>query len=76
MSSKAEGQDDEDVADESLAEFEKRLNLFVYFHLKSDPESRRDRYKDGQVFQARKRIIAEFLKVSMFKKCQNDSCHA
>ena len=70
-----QGDDDESV-DETLQNFELRLNLFVQIHLNRASSSKRDHYKDGLVFQARKDLIQEFRKVIQVKKCQNEGCGA
>lgn len=72
-----EDEDEEDVVAESLADFEKRVNLFVTIHLaRAPPGSGRDNYKDGMVYNARKELIAEFTKAVMVRKCQNPDCGA
>jgi hypothetical protein len=67
---------DDESADETLQDFEQRLNLFVQIHLNRASSSKRDHYKDGLVFQARKDLIQEFRKVIQVKKCQNEGCGA
>ncbi|KAF7352593.1 DNA-directed RNA polymerase subunit [Mycena venus] len=62
------------VPEESLDQFIQRVNLYVAVHLKRSPASKRDHYKDGLVFKARKDLINEFLKVSFTSKCQNEGC--
>jgi hypothetical protein len=64
---------DEDEPD-SAEEYENRIHLFVAGSLQRASGSQRDDYKDGQVYQARKDIIAAFLRLSSQKKCRN--CHA
>lgn len=59
-------------SDETLHAFRKRLNEFVEVQLES--ATSRDNYKEGQVYQARKAVINEFLKGTMLKKCNNPSC--
>lgn len=75
---KKSGGDDEDdeTSDESLENFQQRINLFVQIHLARASGSKRDHYKDSLVFQARKDLIQEFRKVIMVKKCQNEGCGA
>jgi hypothetical protein len=68
--------DDDESPDETLESFEQRLNLFVLVHLSRASSSKRDHYKDGLVFQARKDLIQEFRKVIQVKKCQNEGCGA
>lgn len=71
------GDDDEgEGSDESLENFQQRINLFVYIHLARASGSKRDHYKDTLVFQARKDLIQEFRKIIQVKKCQNDGCGA
>ncbi|KAI0089112.1 beta and beta-prime subunits of DNA dependent RNA-polymerase [Irpex rosettiformis] len=66
---------DEDPA-ESFEAFEARLEAFVAIYLASASSSKRDDYKDGQVYQERKAVIHEFLKTAVSKKCQNPNCGA
>ncbi|KAJ8584792.1 beta and beta-prime subunits of DNA dependent RNA-polymerase [Rhizopogon salebrosus TDB-379] len=68
--------DDEDSHDETISEFESRINLFVSVHLSKASGSKRDHYKDSLVYQARKDLIAEFLKSTITKKCSNEGCGA
>ncbi|OSD04393.1 beta and beta-prime subunits of DNA dependent RNA-polymerase [Trametes coccinea BRFM310] len=70
-----EDDDDEEPA-ESYEDFEKRVNLYVAAHLATASSSKRDSYKDGLVYQARKEVINDFIKTTMTKKCQNPSCGA
>ncbi|KAF7301868.1 DNA-directed RNA polymerase subunit [Mycena indigotica] len=62
------------VPDESVEDFVKRINLYVAVHLARSPTSRRDHYKDGLVYSARKALISEFLKTSSTLTCQNEDC--
>lgn len=62
-------------ADETDEDFIKRLVLFAAVHLHRASSSRRDDYKDNLVYQARKDIIAEFLRGSILKTCQNGDCN-
>lgn len=66
---------DEDPA-ESYEAFEARLQAFVAIVLTSASSSKRDDYKDGQVYQERKAVIHDFLKTAVSKKCQNPNCGA
>ncbi|KAI0335618.1 beta and beta-prime subunits of DNA dependent RNA-polymerase [Cubamyces sp. BRFM 1775] len=68
--------DEEDEPAESYENFEKRVNLYVVAHLATASGSKRDSYKDGLVYQARKEVINDFIKTSMTKKCQNPNCGA
>lgn len=68
--------DDEDSGDETITEFEHRVNLFVAVHLNKASSSKRDHYKDSLVYQARKDLIAEFLRLTITKKCSNEGCGA
>ncbi|KAF9491362.1 beta and beta-prime subunits of DNA dependent RNA-polymerase [Pleurotus eryngii] len=71
-------QDDDEsaeVSEESFEDFQKRINLYVLLHLQRT-ENKRDNYKDGQVYQARKQLIAEFLKTTTLNKCHNEGCFA
>ncbi|KAJ7590794.1 hypothetical protein C8J56DRAFT_858082 [Mycena floridula] len=60
--------------DETLAEFEMRLNDYVQTHLRRASGSKRDHYKDGLVYQTRKDVINEFLKSTILVKCRNEDC--
>ena len=71
-----ENENAEGIDDESLADYEKRINLFVLLHLRLHPQRKRDDYKDGLVYQTRKQTIAEFMAGAMLKRCQNDGCQA
>ncbi|KAJ6628876.1 hypothetical protein B0H10DRAFT_2209314 [Mycena sp. CBHHK59/15] len=62
------------VPDETIDEFVMRVNLYVAVHLGRSPASKRDHYKDGLVYKARKDLINEFLKASYATKCQNEGC--
>ncbi|KAH9939980.1 beta and beta-prime subunits of DNA dependent RNA-polymerase [Amylocystis lapponica] len=68
--------DDEDEPEESYEVFEARVNVFVASHLAVASSSKRDAYKDALVYQARKDLISEFLKVAIRKKCENKNCGA
>lgn len=63
-----------DVPDETPTEFIARINLYVAIHLARAPKNTRDSYKDTSVYQARKDLINEFLKLCMSRKCQNSDC--
>ena len=69
-------EDAEEDAQESFDVFERRLNTFVGIHLTGPSSSKRDNYKENQVYQERKAVIQEFLKTAMSKKCQNPNCGA
>ncbi|PPR04051.1 hypothetical protein CVT24_010626 [Panaeolus cyanescens] len=75
-SSEEEAAEDEtpDTPDETPTEFIARINLYVAIHLARAPKSTRDSYKDTSVYQARKDLINEFLKLCMSRKCQNADC--
>ena len=68
--------DAEEDPDESFEAFEARLSAFVAIYLASASSSKRDDYKDGQVYQERKAVIHSFLKTAVSKKCQNPNCGA
>jgi len=68
--------DDEDSHDETIADFESRINLFVSVHFSKASSSTRDHYKDSLVYQARKDLITEFLRTTITKKCSNEGCGA
>lgn len=63
--------DEEESTQESYEDFEKRVNHFVNEIISRESSSRRDHYKTGLVFQARKDVIVEFMKATMLKKCSN-----
>ncbi|GLB34003.1 putative DNA-dependent RNA polymerase [Lyophyllum shimeji] len=63
-----------DVPDETTEQFMMRVNLYVAVHLQRASDSKRDHYKDGLVYQARKELINEFLKATLLNKCQNSDC--
>ncbi|KAG6813000.1 hypothetical protein H0H92_014931 [Tricholoma furcatifolium] len=76
---KSESEDSEaEVATEeteSVEEFLIRINLYVAVHLHRAKQSKRDHYKDGMVYQTRKDLINEFLKLAAgVKKCQRSNC--
>ncbi|KAF8842743.1 beta and beta-prime subunits of DNA dependent RNA-polymerase [Paxillus ammoniavirescens] len=68
--------DGEDSRDETIEDFEKRIELYVSIHLARASSSKRDHYKDGLVYQARKDVILDFLRTTISKKCQNEGCGA
>ncbi len=68
--------DEDDEPAETYEAFEQRLNLYVAAHMATASGSKRDAYKDGLVYQARKDVINDFFKTSMLKKCQNTNCGA
>ncbi|KAH0587798.1 hypothetical protein H2248_006557 [Termitomyces sp. 'cryptogamus'] len=72
--SEAEDSDKPDVPDETVDQFIMRVNLYVAVHLSRASNSKRDHYKDGLVYQARKVLINEFLKGTILKKCLNPDC--
>ena len=67
---------DDGAPGESFEQFQARINLFVQIHLMRTPNSKRDHYKDGLVYQARKELINSFLKTTLTKQCQNNDCGA
>lgn len=74
--SKLTDEDAEDDALESFQAFERRVNAFVGVLLTRASSSKRDDYKENQVYQERKTIIQEFMKTAISKKCQNPNCGA
>ena len=70
------GNDEGEVAAESLADYEKRINLFVTIAMHMNPNARRYHYKDGLVYNARKAVFAEVMAGISLKKCQNGDCNA
>ena len=67
--------EEEEENTESDHAFEQRINTYVAVHLATS-SSKRDSYKDGLVYQARRELIDEFLKATMLKKCKNPNCGA
>lgn len=68
-----DGEEDE-VSRETPQAFIARINLYVAIHLARAPKNTRDSYKDALIYQARKELINEFLKICVQKKCQNSDC--
>lgn len=62
---------DEDSRDETVEEFEKRLDLYVAIHLVRTSSSKRDHYKNELVYQSRKEVILDFIKTAIAKTCHN-----
>ena len=73
---KLEAAEDDDEPVETFEDYELRVKAFVAMHLTNASSSKRDNYKDVQVYQERKNVIHEFLKATIAKKCQNPSCGA
>lgn len=61
----------EDTRDETAEEFEERVELYVAIHLARASGSKRDHYKNELVYQARKEVILDFIRVAISKTCQN-----
>lgn len=61
----------EDSQYETVEEFQKRVDLYVAIHLTRASSSKRDHYKNELVYQARKEVILDFLRIAMSKTCQN-----
>jgi hypothetical protein len=61
----------EDSRDESVEEFEKRVYLYVAIHLARASSSNRDHYKNELVYQARKEVILDFIRIAISKTCHN-----
>ena len=70
----AAGLDDDE--EETIADFEKRINLFVLVQIRKFANRTRDSYKDGLVYQARKAVLADFFREVMLKRCQKPGCGA
>lgn len=68
--------DDSAGADEPVKEFRVRVGLFVAMHLHRATTSKRDDYKMGLCYEARKNLITDFLKAVMRNTCQNEDCGA
>ena len=66
----------DDEPEESFADYEKRINAYVALHLASASSSKRDSYKDTQVYEERRQVIHEFMKTIIGKKCRNPACGA
>lgn len=64
--------------DETVEEFEKRLEQKVQTELRKESSSRRGDYKDGPVYQARKKVIDAFIKIAQgsHKRCSRPKCGA
>ncbi|OCH92152.1 beta and beta-prime subunits of DNA dependent RNA-polymerase [Obba rivulosa] len=71
-----DGEEEDDEPAESYEAYETRVNTYVAAHLLKASSSKRDSYKDGLVYQARKDLIQDFLKTTITKKCQNPNCGA
>ncbi|KAF8812281.1 beta and beta-prime subunits of DNA dependent RNA-polymerase [Phlegmacium glaucopus] len=66
--------EEEDGPRETPHAFIARINLYVAIHLARAPNNTRDSHKDTLIYQARKDLINEFLKLCIQKKCQNSDC--
>lgn len=68
---------EEDAATETVEDSEKRIDQYVRIHL-SKSSARRGDYKDGPVYQARKKVIEEFIKTaqSNSRRCSRPECGA
>ncbi|OBZ76821.1 DNA-directed RNA polymerase I subunit rpa1 [Grifola frondosa] len=75
-SKRIEDEDEEEEPAETYEAFESRVNAYVAVHLAQASSSKRDSYKDGLVYQARKDLISDFLKTAITRKCQNPNCGA
>ncbi|KAI0700751.1 hypothetical protein BC835DRAFT_1326250 [Cytidiella melzeri] len=69
-------EDADEDPEETFEAFEQRIKALVALQLSAASSSKRDDYKDGQVYQERKAVIQEFLKTAVSKKCQNPDCGA
>lgn len=67
-----------DTARETVEEFEERVEQYVHQYLRGSSSARRGDYKDGPVYQARKKVIEEFIKTaqSNYKRCSRSECRA
>ncbi|EIW82067.1 beta and beta-prime subunits of DNA dependent RNA-polymerase [Coniophora puteana RWD-64-598 SS2] len=72
---KGDDAEDDGGSDETAQEFEMRVNLYVSIYLSRASSSRRDHYKDGLVYQARKDIISDFMRTAMIRQCKNCGAH-
>jgi len=68
----------EDGPKETVEGYEKRLDKIVRLELSRSSSARRGDYKDGPVYQARKRVIDDFIKTaqSNSKRCSRSECGA
>jgi len=68
----------EDGPKETVEDYVKRLDEIVRLHLSRSSSARRGDYKDGPVYQARKRVIDDFIKTaqSNSKRCSRSECGA
>ena len=69
---------EEDAANETVEDSEKRIDQYVRMHLSKSSSARRGDYKDGPVYQARKKVIEEFIKTaqSNSRRCSRPECGA
>jgi len=72
------GQGKEDATKKTAKTSEKTLDQYVQMHLGMASSARRGDYKDGPVYQARKQVIDEFIKIasSNSKRCSHPECGA
>ena len=72
---KFKGKGREEEIDEN---FEERLEQIVENHLRESSSARRGDYKDGPVYQARKKVIEGFIKTAQgsLKRCSRPECGA
>jgi hypothetical protein len=63
---KGGGEDDD--GGEGVEEFEARIHRFVQMSIERASSSKRDDYKESLVYQARKDVIAEFMRAIVARK--------
>ena len=75
---KKNGKSKEGTVQETVEDFEKRLDRYVQVHLSKSSFARRGDYKDGPVYQARKKVIDKFIKTtqSNSRRCSHPECGA
>jgi DNA-directed RNA polymerase I subunit RPA1 len=68
---------DLDIEEEEISSFINRVNLFTAVALSKAPSHTRDQHKNLLVYEARKTLIHQFLRLAASqKKCYHDGCHA
>jgi DNA-directed RNA polymerase I subunit RPA1 len=71
-----EDEDGDDLDEKSDIAFEKTIMDYVWSELKKAPKIGRDYYKNTLVYDARKKVISEFLKATALKQCKKLGCGA
>ena len=60
--------------DESLADFQKRVDLYVWLKKGFSANSTRDSYKHGPAYQARKAVIANLRLIGQYQGSRTSRC--